>query len=181
MTGSSGVRGIFFRGAKSFFLTFSPAENSHFDRPKTNFSGKAKSKKKKKKRSPLLIVTFPPSIFNFPPSLFPFSFFYAPFSLASLFLVGQQKFPSQKSLGALCPLTPRLLRHWRDQTNQPTKIEVNNLLEWWHHTHTHTRTHTRSQTTYSFPIKLHKYYYKQWKIISNQIKINTCLSDLIRV
>ena len=58
-------------------------------------------------------VTFPPSIYNFPPSFlkFPYSFpsfllHFTPFFLASFFPIGQQKFPGQKSWGALCPTTP---------------------------------------------------------------------------
>ena len=54
----AGFRGIFFRGGKVIFVEFFPGlkcffpvENSHFGRPKTNFSGfeKWKAKKKKKK------------------------------------------------------------------------------------------------------------------------------------
>ena len=58
-----------------------------------------------KKRSCSHLLTFPPSILQF-------SFFSSQFSplfpsfLASFFPVGQQKFPGQKSLGALCPLPP---------------------------------------------------------------------------
>ena len=81
---------------------------------------KSKSKKKKKKKNPLLILELPPSIFNFPPSLFQISLFSSPFSpifpffLASLFPVGQQKFPGQKCQEALYHTIPppRLLRHW---------------------------------------------------------------------
>ena len=96
----------FFPGVKCFFLV----ENFHFGRPKTNFSCFEKWKAKKKKSSPHFVT------FHFPPSFLQFSFFsspFPPFSLFSLLLfsryVGQQKFPSQKSLG--CTRTPRLLRH----------------------------------------------------------------------
>ena len=51
-----------------------------------------------------------PSTFNFQPFFLRFSFFSVPFSLfflASLFPIGQQKFPGQKSWGgALCTLPP---------------------------------------------------------------------------
>ena len=56
-----GIRGIFFRGAKSFFIfffqlgmqnCFFSVENFHFGRPKTKFSSIGKQKKK----SPLLIL-----------------------------------------------------------------------------------------------------------------------------
>ena len=109
----------FFPGVKCFFLV----ENYHFGRPKTNFSGFEKWEAKKKK-GPLLI--FPPSIFNFPPSLLQFSFFSSqfsslfPFFLASFFPVCQQKFSSQKSLGALCP-----------PACYATACNFLNKLKWW--------------------------------------------------
>ena len=106
--------GKIFRGSKVIFLIFFPGvncffpvETSHFGRLKTNFSGfwkvKRKKKKKKKKKSPLFIF----QLFLLPFSIFhlPFSFFFFlqfPFFLASLFPVGQQKFPGQKCRGALC-------------------------------------------------------------------------------
>ena len=63
-------------------------------------------KKKKKKKKPV-------SSFS---NYYSFHFFFHFQFLASLFPVGQQKFPGQKSLGALCP--PRLLRYcfWEDET-----------------------------------------------------------------
>ena len=63
---------------------------------------KKKKKQEREKKSSPHFVTFPPSTFNFPPSLFRFSFFSSPFSIfpsLSLFQVGQQKFPSEKSGG----------------------------------------------------------------------------------
>ena len=65
-------------------------------------------------------VTFLSSIPNFPPSLFDFPSFllHFPFFLTSLFLVGQQKFPGQKSLGALCSLPPPPTCYPTDRRNQ---------------------------------------------------------------
>ena len=122
---SRGVTGIFFKGGKVIFLDFFPnlkcffrVENSHFGRPKTNFSGfekwKAKKKKKKKNKSSPHFVTFPPSIFNFPPFLFWFSFFPSPFSFVSLPLFSQyvsRNFPVRSIWGGTLPPAPRLLRH----------------------------------------------------------------------
>ena len=91
---------LIFPGVKCFF----PVENSYFGRPKTNFSGFEKWKARKK--SSPHFVTFSPSIFNFSPSPFRFSSFSAPFSLfflASIFPVGQLKFPGQKSLVGTMP------------------------------------------------------------------------------
>ena len=77
-----GVRGIFFWGGKVIFPDFFPGlkcfipeGNSHFGRPKTNFScfEKWKEKKEKKKRSPPHFVTFLLPLFQF--STFPFSIF----------------------------------------------------------------------------------------------------------
>ena len=111
-----GIKGIFFRGGKVIFPDFFPrvncffrVEDSHFGRLKTNFSGfeKWKAKKKKKKVSSPHFVAFSSSILNFPPSFFRFSF-SSPFSLASLFPVGQQKFPGEKYR---CYSAPPLLRH----------------------------------------------------------------------
>ena len=99
--GCRGVRGIFFQRGQRHFSWFFPAvkcffpvENSHFDRPKTNFSGfeKWKAKKKKKKKgSSTHFVTSP----FFKISTSPFSIFLLfcsifPFFLASLFPVGQK-------------------------------------------------------------------------------------------
>ena len=135
------VREIFFRGDKVIFpdiffpgvKCFCPVENSHFGRPKTNFSGfqkrsktkkkkkKKRAKKKKKKKKVLSsFCNFSPFQFNF--STFPFFYFpsfllYFPFFLASLFPVGQQKFPGEKcqGRGAICPLPltyrPSVRRH----------------------------------------------------------------------
>ena len=61
-----------------------PVENSHFGRPKTNFSRFEKSKKKKKKKrfSPHL-VTFPPSV-----SIFHLPFFnFLPFLVQFLIII----------------------------------------------------------------------------------------------
>ena len=60
----------------------------------------------KRSFSCFFLQLFPASIFNFPPSPFQFPLFFFsifPFFFASCFPVGQQKFPSQKSLGALLP------------------------------------------------------------------------------
>ena len=118
--GTRGVSGIYSEGASHFSWFFPrhemlhPVKNFHFGRPKTIFYGfekwKEKKKKKKKKKKVLYsFVTFPLSIFNFPPSLLHFFlllFSIFPFFLASFFPVVQQKFPDQKSRGALCPLAP---------------------------------------------------------------------------
>ena len=99
----------FFPGMKCFF----PVENFHFVDPKQIWVvWKSEKQKKKKKR-------FSPHFFNFSTtfhlqfSTFPFTIFFLfsiftlfPLFLASFFPVGQQKFPGQKSLGALCPLPP---------------------------------------------------------------------------
>ena len=96
----------FFPGVQCFF----PVENSHFGTPKTNFSG-LKSEKQKKKEGPPPHFSTCPSIFNFPPflSFFIFLLFCSsfPFFLASLFPVGQHKFPGQKYQGGtLSPAPP---------------------------------------------------------------------------
>ena len=103
-------RNIFQRGHSHFSWyekgSF-PVENFHFGRPKTNFSGIEKWKAKKKKEVLSSFCNF--SSFHFQFSNFPFSIFLLfcsifSFFLASLFPVGQQKFPCQKSLGAFWPL-----------------------------------------------------------------------------
>ena len=129
-----GVSGKFFWGGKVIFPYFFPAwnaffriENFHFGTPKTNFTPFEKwkvKKKKKKKKSPLLILLIyfshfekwkakkkkgPLLIWKF--SLLPFSIFLLPFQFfpCHFFLVGQQKFPGQKSLGEHSvppPVTP---------------------------------------------------------------------------
>ena len=74
---------------------------------KSEKQSKKKKKKKERKKSPLLILKLfyhPLLIFN-PFSIFLLFFSMFPFSLDSLFPVGQQKFPGQqKCQGALCPL-----------------------------------------------------------------------------
>ena len=106
-----GVRGIFFRGGKVIFPEFFPSvkcffsvENSHFGRPKTNFSGFFGAGK-------VLSSFYNFSSFHFQFSTFPFWIFLLffsvfPFFLPSLFPVGQQKFPGEKYQGALCPPAP---------------------------------------------------------------------------
>ena len=84
----------FFPGVKCFF----PVENSILVDPKQ-----------------ILVVLKSDKVLssfcNFPPSLLQFSFFSSqfaplfPFFFTSFLPVGQQKFPCQKSLGALCPPT----------------------------------------------------------------------------
>ena len=80
---------------------------------------KVKSKKKKKKKKGGVLTSFYNfSYFQFQFSTFPFSIFFLFFSIFSpfpffpclFFPIHQQKYPGQKSLGALCP--PHLLRHW---------------------------------------------------------------------
>ena len=105
---SRGVTGKFV----SFFLIFFPEWNA-FSRKKITIlvhpkqilvvlkSEKQKKKKKKKKKVP--------------PFLLQFSFFTSqssplPFFPCLFFPVGQQKFPGQKSLGALCPPPVTTLR-----------------------------------------------------------------------
>ena len=101
-----GIRGIFFSGGKGKVIfpgvkCFFQVENSHFGRPKTNFSV-FKSEKQKKKKKKYSHLTFLSSISIFHLPFFWFSFF-SPFSLcflAPLFSVGQQKFPCEKCRGA---------------------------------------------------------------------------------
>ena len=107
--------GFFFFFSSSFFFPFSSVkrfflvENSHFGRPKTNFTGFEKWKERKEKKVPLCIWLFPlPFQVHF--STFPFSIFLLffslfPFFLASLFQVRQQKFPDEKCRGEL-PIPP---------------------------------------------------------------------------
>ena len=111
-----------FRGGKVIFSwLFSLCEmlfpgrkfpNSHFGGPKTNFSGfeKWEEQKKKKKSSPHFVI-FPPSISIFHLPFFNLHSFCSIFSffLASLFPVGQQKFPDQKSLGGTLPFCPPVM------------------------------------------------------------------------
>ena len=126
-------RGKFFRGSKVIFPDFFTVETFNFGRLKTNFSGfwKVKSKKKQNKtknkkqktkeqnktkkqnkKEKILSSFFNFSSFHFQffHPLFPFPSFLLqfPFFLASLFSVGQQKFPGQKSARSPSPL---LLRH----------------------------------------------------------------------
>ena len=93
---------------------FFPVENSHFGRPKTNFSGfekwKVKNKKKKKKKIPPHFVNSPFhfQFSTFPFSTFPFLIFLLFFSiflfLASLFIPGRSAEISRWEMsGALCP------------------------------------------------------------------------------
>ena len=71
----------FFPGVKCFF----PVENSHFDRPKTNFRRyqKWKAKKKKKKRGPHLFLEL--ILLPFPIFTFPFTIFLLFFSIFTPF------------------------------------------------------------------------------------------------
>ena len=83
---------------------FFPVENSRFGRPKTNFRCFQKWKAKKKKRKKILTHFYNFSSFHFQFSTFPSVILnFHPFSVASFFPIRQQKFPGQKSLGALCP------------------------------------------------------------------------------
>ena len=92
-------------------MFFFPVGNSHFGRPKTNFS--QKKKKKKKKRSSPIFITFPPSIFNFPPSLFRFFLFFCSlFSLPLFSWYVSTNFPIRSLWGHSAPC---LLRHWLGQ------------------------------------------------------------------
>ena len=115
----------FFPGVNSFF----PVENFHFGTPKTNFhrfeKWKEEKKKKKKKKSSPHCGTF--SSFHFQFSTFPFTIFsifppFCTFFLAAFFPIGQQKFPSQKSLGGTLPPSPHLLRHW-GHSGQRTSVK----------------------------------------------------------
>ena len=120
-----GITGKFFWEGKVIFPVvkcFFPLENFHFGRPKRNFSGfeKWQAKKKtttennnkqtnnKKKKVLSSFCNFSIKFF-----LLQFSFFSSqfsplfPFFLACFFPVGQQKFPSQKSLmGGTLPPAP---------------------------------------------------------------------------
>ena len=98
----------FFPSVKCFFLV----ENSHFGRPKTNFSRfeseKQKNKNKKTKQKKVLSSFYTFSSFHFQFSTFPFSIFLLffsifPFFRASFFLVGLQKFPGEKCQGGTLP------------------------------------------------------------------------------
>ena len=88
--------------------------------PKQNLvilkSDKQKKKKKKKKEKKVLSSFFNFSTFHFQFSTIPFTIFLLSFSIFTPFpffpcLFLQQKFPGQKSLRALCPPAPHLLRH----------------------------------------------------------------------
>ena len=99
-----GVTGKFFWGGKVIFpdffpcvKCFFPVENFHFGSPKTNVCRFEKWKAKKK----TAFSNFPSFHFQF--STFSFNFPLFHFFLASFFLVGQQKFPNQKSLGDTLP------------------------------------------------------------------------------
>ena len=113
-----GVTGkIFLRGQSHFSWFFSqremlfPGRKFPFWWTKNKFMWfwKVRSKKNQKKKSSPHSVTFPPSIlpfaifrlpfFDFPSFLVHFPFF----SLPLFFLLCQQKFPGQKSLGATLP------------------------------------------------------------------------------
>ena len=108
-----GVTGKFFWGGQIHFSWFFSRHEMLFPGRKFPFwltQNKFQSfwkVKSKKKKSPLLIfilVTFRHSIFIFPPFLswFPSFLLHFPFFPASLFPIGQPKFPVI-SLGALCP------------------------------------------------------------------------------
>ena len=116
---NQGSKRNIFRGGKVIFPGFFPSmkcfflvENSHFGRPKTNFSSFEKWKEEEeeeKKRSSPHFLTFPPAILNFPPSLFGFFLLFCfifHFFLASLFLIVQQKFPGQSLWGSTRPPAP---------------------------------------------------------------------------
>ena len=94
LCGVRGITGKIFWGGKVIFpdffpcvKCFSPVENFHFDRPKTNFS-RFEKWQEKKKSSPRF-GTFPPSIFNFTPtpslSCYNFSSFLLHFSPVPFF------------------------------------------------------------------------------------------------
>ena len=114
-----GVTGKFFWGGKVIFPDFFVAWNAFFPvwnfrcgRPKTSFSGFEKWEAKVLSSFSIFHLPF----YNFPSFLLNFDHFSL-FFLASFFPVGQQKFPGQKSQGALClppPPPPRLLRHCID-------------------------------------------------------------------
>ena len=129
-------RYIFLRGQSHFsrffpgVTCFSPVENSHLGRPKTNFRR---------------FFLFPTPISNLPPYILQFSLFSSQFLplflffLASFFPIRQQKFPGQKSrgVGTLLPLPPppptRLLRHcpqnivsmWQDANDSNDYVQTN--------------------------------------------------------
>ena len=86
-----GVRGIFFRGGKVIFpdffpgvKCFFPSENSHFGRPKTNFSHFEKWQASTKKKVLSSFCNF--SSFHFQYSTFPFSIFLLFCSIFPFFL-----------------------------------------------------------------------------------------------
>ena len=73
---------------------------------------KSDKQKKKKKKVFTSFLYFP--IFHLPfyNIFLLFNFTPFPISLPLFFLIHQQKFPSQKSLGGTLPPCPHLLRHW---------------------------------------------------------------------
>ena len=101
-------RKIFLRGQRQFSWYF-PGRKFPFWYTQNKFyrlkSEKQKKKKKKKKKVPSSLLW---NFSQLPFFHFQFSFFSSPlhFFPSHLFPVGQQKFPGQKSLGALCPLPP---------------------------------------------------------------------------
>ena len=96
--GQSHFSQFFPAGVKCFF----PVENFRIGTPKTNFLFQ--------KRSSAHCHTFFLCVFNFSPSLLQFSSLCSPFALffflASLFPVGQQKFPGEKPQGDTLPPCP---------------------------------------------------------------------------
>ena len=99
-------RKIFLRGQSHFSWFFSrremlfPSRKFPFWLTQNKFQSFLKVKRKKKKDPLLIFVTFPPYIiFHLPFLNFPSFFPIFPFFFASLFPIGQQKFPGQKSLG----------------------------------------------------------------------------------
>ena len=103
---------VFYEYSPCFF----PVENSHFGRPKTNFSGlksekKERRRRRRRRREKVLSSFCNFSSFHFQFSTFPFSIFLLFFSifqyfLASLFPVCQQKFPVENCQGGTLPPAP---------------------------------------------------------------------------
>ena len=103
ITDYRGVRGIFFRGDKVIFpdffpgeKCFFPVENSHFGRPKANFSGFQKWN-----------VDFPSLKLHF--AFFFFQYLFFPSKSAEISL--------SKVSGALCPLHPTHPPHVKPLTD----------------------------------------------------------------